>query len=785
MSSTSVTFELRGDLMKPGFKPLIWELAVDAGLGGWVTDSPDGSCILLRLDGDEEDIRRFIRPIPGKLLPAYPLKSIRVAAQSEFDAPLIRDFKVFASGKQMMYDIQPDRKLCPDCLAVMMDPDSKRHVYPFSFCIRCGPGFSMLTRFPLDRRNTTYAAFPACMDCKEEQADSADHHHFKSGMLSCPACGPHLFLLDEDGEQADDENCICNARNDLRRGKVLAVQSLYGGFQLFVDAVDPEAIVKLRKRKKLTSRPVSVVARDIETVKKIFHCSPQEEDLLLSEAAPVVILDIKPGADQVLPVDLLNPDGPRIGVALPSSSLLHLLMQHAPADEEVPPPFEYLATITSNWNEKSSATGIDEQLYALRGVADVFWCHDLPCGSCCPASVAVIRDGAPQIWRRSRGYVPTPVRLTKKLRRNVIAFGTDINAAVALASEDRMIPSQLLGDVLNMNAAARLTDTLRHFMMLFDCVPDVVACDMNPRLLSAEEALRFANKYSLPLVTVQTHHAKALAGMAEHGLERALAFVFDNGEPGPDGVYWGAELLDVDIRSFRRIGTFQPVGLPGRENALSRPVRQLIGRLIQAGVEITPAMLDHFHVSEEEVAIWQKNCAGQGRFLTTHAAARLFDSVSAGLGIAPDFTGYRGQSAARLEYAAMQAVGGLASVSGWMYDKFAFDCYEDDTPKMVVDWAPLFRNFADLSWIRQEDIPRLALAFHAKIADSIACLAHYGATKTDTRDILLSGAIFMNGILLDLVLGKLRKEKYNVYIHRSVPMDGSGICVGQALNAAF
>ena len=785
MSNTSVTFELRGDLLQPGFKTLIWELAVKAGLGGWVTESQDGTYILLRLDGDEDDIRRFIRPIPGKLLPAYPLKNICVSDQSSFDeTALVRDFKVFQSGNYRLPELAPDKAFCPDCLAEIMDPASPRYAYPFSFCAKCGPNYSMLMRAPGVRKNTTYAAFPACRDCKDQKEDKKDKLHYKSEMLACPNCGPHLFLLDDEGEQADDEHCICYARADLNMGRLLAMQSLFGGFQLFVDAKNPIAITKLRKRKKLMSRPIAIVARNIEAVRRICKCSPEEEALLTSDAAPIVVLDAKPGAEEILPLDLLNQDGSRIGVALPCSSMLHLLMSHMSSDDTIP-PFDYLATITSNGADKSSASDIDEQIHALRGIADVFLCHDLRTGTCSPSSVAVIRDGAPQIWRRSRGYVPTPIKLSRQLRRNVIAFGTDINGSVAIAAEDRIIPSQFMGDILNMDAASRLTETLRHFMKVFDCVPDVVACDMNPRLLSAEEALRFANQYSLPIVTVQTHHAKALAGMAENGLERALAFVFDNGEPGPDGVNWGAELLDVDVRSYRRLGTFQAVGLPGRENALSRPIRQFIGRLIHAGVEITPELRDHFHVSEEEIAIWQKNCAGQGRYLMTHAAARLFDSVSAGLGIAADFIGYRGQSAARLEYAAMRAVGGLSAIPGWMYDKFAFNVYEDDTPKLIVDWSPLFRNFADLSWIKPEDIPQLALAFHAKIADSVACLAHYGASRTGNRNILLSGSIFMNGVLLELVLGKLRSENYKVYIHRNVPMDGSGICVGQAFNAAF
>ncbi|MBO5681999.1 MAG: acylphosphatase [Lentisphaeria bacterium] len=162
MSNTSVTFELRGDLMKPGFKTLIWELAVNAGLGGWVTESQDGTYILLRLDGDEDAIRKFIRPIPGKLLPAYPLKNICVSDQSSFeDTALIRDFKVFQSGDYLLPELVPDKTFCPDCLAEIMDPASPRYAYPFSFCAKCGPQYSMLMRAPGVRKNTTYAAFPA------------------------------------------------------------------------------------------------------------------------------------------------------------------------------------------------------------------------------------------------------------------------------------------------------------------------------------------------------------------------------------------------------------------------------------------------------------------------------------------------------------------------------------------------------------------------------------------------------------------------------------------------
>lgn len=769
--NTIVTFELKGDLQRPGFKPLMWRLASEAGLGGWITDEETGDGVLLRLEGDEERIRAFIRPIPGKLFPHYKLTSISVRkSRRDPGDGQRRPFYIISGGNTVMPEVPVDRVVCPTCLAEMKDPKSRRYGYPFFSCPDCGAGYALLQRNPFIRKNTSYAAFPPCRSCREDG----------DGIRACPDCGPRLFLLDSEGEFADDSDCICNARCDLKRGSLLALQSRYGGFHLFVDAANPDALRRLRERRKLPARPIAVMARNMEAVRRICRCSAEEEKLLTSPVAPVVILDVLETASGILPVELLSPDGPRLGVSLPSSGLTHLLFDHG-EHPDAPPPFEYLATVSSNWHGKMNLNSFDEQVLALRGTADVFLCNDLLSGMHNPMSVAVVRDGAPQIWRRSRGYVPGPILTQTPLRRNAVAFGTDINGAVALASGDRIIPSQHLGDILNSEASGRLTHLLEHFTGIFDTVPDVVACDMNPNLRSSEEALRFSQRYCLPLITVQTHHAQALSGMVENKLEHALAFVLDNGEPGPDGVYWGAELLDVDVTSFRRLGTFQPVQLLGRENALSRPVRQFIGRLFEAGVDLTDAHLERFRISGEEVAMWRRT---SGRSLTTHAAARLFDAVSAGLGLAPDFVGYRGQTAARLEYAAMRAPGGLKNVPGWMYDKFSFTESVDDTPKKVIDWTPLFRNFADLSWVKAEDVPALALAFHAKIADAVACLAHYGVSRTGVRDILLSGSLFMNGILLELVQGKLRSEGYRVYIHRNVPMDGSGLCVGQAWHAA-
>lgn len=786
---TSITFELRGDLMKPGIKPLLWRLVLGCGLGGWVSENDKHDAIYLRLEGDESNIRTFIRSISGtgKLYPAYKVRSI--TAMDKGDLP--DDFtpkgcKVYHAEDFEMPSVRPDVQPCDDCKKEVMDPQSRRYGYPFFSCEKSGPGYSAALRTPFVRKNTSLSMFPPCHLCRDEINMARPKGHFsQSALLSCPTCGPHLFLLDEEGEMMSDERCIGKVREKLADGKIVAIQSLYGGFQLAVDAKNAAAICTVRARKKLPGRPIMIIARNMDAVHDICSCSPEEEKLLQSPEAPAVIMDVKESAGDFLALEMLSPDGPRLGVSLPSSLSMQLLFEPLP-DEKDAPELKYLAVFSSNWGSSPVYEyGFDEMMCALKGVPDVYLCHDLRVGMTTPISVAVIRDGAPQIWRRSRGYVPNAVSFEDRLSRSVVSFGMDENAAIAIAEGHKIIPSQHLGDIQSADDARRLSQMIEHFTTLFDSAPEAVACDMNDRLKSSIEAANFAKRYSLPLIKVQSHHAMTLSGMADNHLSRTVSVVMSNGELGLDGNYWGAEVFFAGVRNIRRLGTFKPVKMHGNEHALVRPARQLFSRMHQNGIAMTPALRDRLHITDAEMEEWTHDAEeGKARCITTHAAIRLFDSFAAGLCVAPVNTQYRGQNAYCLEYAAKRAVGGIQAIPQWMYEKLAFNSMEDDSGKMVIDWTPLYQNLADPFWIKPDDIPYIALAFHVKIADAVACMVHYAAASTCLNDVLLTGPLFMNGVLLDLVTGKLRSEHYNVHIHRSIPMDESGVCIGQAWKAA-
>ncbi len=779
----AVTFTLQGDVVHPGVKNLIWRLVrAEHCIGGWVKDGDDGESLCLHLVGDDAVIRGFIQPLPSKLYPPYYLRGFILTKKVNLgNADIdVKPFKVIYPEKRHIPEVKPDRAPIHQFLLEMINPDSRRYCYPFWSTDNCGPLYSALIRNPFVRRNTVLAAFPPCKKCKAEASDISNPLASFSPLLACPECGPQLFLRDAKGEPIDEEFCVCAARRALKDGKILALQSLFGGFQLFVDASNPEALKRLRERRKIADRPISVIARDVNAVRKVCECSLAEEKLLMSYAAPVVIMDKKKDAANVLPVHLLNPDGDRLGISLAPSVFEYLLMAHVPQDNSLP-AFDYLAAISSNWNGYSITDDLDESILYLYGIADLFLCHDLKMTFGSPSSVAVIRDGAQQVWRRSRGYVPTPFFLRNPSKKTSVSFGMDEHATVALCTGDRIIPSQYIGSLHCAEAAPRLTAMLERLCTLFDTVPNVIACDANMGLFSSGEAAKISRRYSLPLVQVQSQYAAALAGMLDNGLEHAVSVVLGNGSPGPDGTLWGAELLETDLHGYRRLGSFESVRMPGGQlRGPDNPKKQLFAYMQKAGVSFTSELLERLGVAEADAKLWRGQCTDEeNQFTKVRSMSGFMDAVSAGLGIITSPNAYRGQGIFKMESTARYAHA-LSTLPTWMYDKFAYSKREDENRRLLINWNSMFRNFADSDWIKTENIPDLCLAFHVKVADAIADLASYGARRTGTDAILLTGDIFMNGVLFDLTAAKLRSENLRVFTPHKLSMNESSVCVGQA-----
>ena len=97
------------------------------------------------------------------------------------------------------------------------------------------------------------------------------------------------------------------------------------------------------------------------------------------------------------------PGMPWLGVFLPYAPLQHLLF----ADARV----RALVMTSANLSEEPIAIDNDEARVRLAGIADAFLMHDREILQRCDDSVMAVVDGAPQLIRRARGFVPLGVSL--------------------------------------------------------------------------------------------------------------------------------------------------------------------------------------------------------------------------------------------------------------------------------------------------------------------------------------------------------------------------------------
>ena len=75
----------------------------------------------------------------------------------------------------------------------------------------------------------------------------------------------------------------------LEAGQILAFKGI-GGFQLMVDAQNPQAVERLRLRKRRSSKPLAILYPDLAAIERHCQVTPSERAILSSPAAPIVLL---------------------------------------------------------------------------------------------------------------------------------------------------------------------------------------------------------------------------------------------------------------------------------------------------------------------------------------------------------------------------------------------------------------------------------------------------------------------------------------------------------------
>ncbi|MDD2852407.1 MAG: carbamoyltransferase HypF, partial [Desulfuromonadaceae bacterium] len=661
-----------------------------------------------------------------------------------------------------------DSALCPDCLRELFDPADRRYRYPFITCTNCGPRYSIITGVPYDRPNTTMADFPLCPDCLGEYQDPLNRR-FHAQPIACHVCGPQVNLIDVNGGTIAERNeAVFQTIELLQNGAIVAIKGI-GGYHLAVDAGNHGAVQRLRTRKKRDEKPFAVMAANLATARELALISHMEERLFCSPEAPIVIVRKRPNTSLSL---LIAPGNQWLGLILPYTPLHHLLFAPHPSTLDLHPSLTALVMTSGNISDEPISYHDDDARARLSGIADAFLSHDRPIHICSDDSVLRVFQGKPLFYRRARGYAPRPVMLPFAVPP-LLATGAELKNALCLADGNRAVLSQHIGDLQNQSTFDSFDHTVTHLSRLLSIKPTLVACDLHPDYLSS----RFAENAGLPLIKVQHHHAHLASCMAENGLDGdVIGIIFDGTGFGTDGTIWGGEFLVGSYKRFTRAGHFTPVLLPGGDAAVREPWRMAMACLYQALGE-DAFSVDHpvaRQLPEMERAVFAQMVRCGIHSPRTSSCGRLFDAVAALLNIRHTVS-YDGQGAIELEALAESATHSSAAC-------YHFEIALHQNEPYQVDFSVMFTEIlSEIAAGIQSAV--IALRFHQTVASAAVVICRHISAASGLNRIILSGGVFQNRLLSEMIYTALTEKGLNVYTHSLVPPNDGGIALGQAVIA--
>ena len=754
-----------------GFRPFVYKLAYSLGLTGYVFNSSSG--VTIEIEGAASDIQTFLDTLQTS--PPH-LAAITGITVSEVETRGEAGFSILHSHEEPggFSLIPPDAGTCDDCWRDFGSPANRRYGYPFTNCTHCGPRYTIIQDIPYDRATTTMAGFIMCPACAAEYADPNDRR-FHAQPNACAVCGPSLELIPRGTPLADcsfaDKDSLArirSARKLLREGSILAVKGL-GGFLLACDAANDAAVGELRRRKHRPDKPFALMARDIASVRKLCHLSPEDEAALLSVRRPIVVL---PRLASALVSGNVAPGNDTLGIMLPYTPLHYLLFSDSPAADS---EFTALVMTSGNLSEEPIVVSNAEALRQLDPVADWFLVHNRDIWTRADDSIVRTFEGHERVLRRARGFVPQTIDLGIEMDE-VLAFGGELKNTFCLTKGRYAILSQHIGDLENYETMQFFQETLARLQHLFRVSPSAVAHDLHPAYWST----RLGLAPDIPRkIGVQHHHAHIASCMAENHLRGpVLGVAFDGTGYGTDGKIWGGEFLVADFAGFTRRAHLRYVPLPGGDAAVRQPWRMALSYLRDAFGQQIPATLLRFPgVSPRQIELVDAMLAKHLNTVDTSSCGRLFDAVAAMLGLASEVT-FEGQAAIALETFATRAASGNP-LSG--DEPYPFDI--GTTDPMVLDLRPTICAIAD-DLTHGQPAETIAARFHNTLAAAIVevCLRIREIDGLDS--VCLSGGTFQNNFLLRSTISGLRRTGFAVYLHTQVPANDGGIALGQAVIAS-
>ncbi|MBE9391446.1 carbamoyltransferase HypF [Fervidicoccus fontis] len=746
-----------------GFRPFVYRLATNLNLFGYVVNK-GGAEVEIFIEGEKRNVEKFTELLEKEKPPPAIFEEISISNE---EPKGFTEFKILKSkhdfDKRSM--IPPDIGICDNCLSEIRSPSSRFYKYHWNSCAWCGPRFSMMYSVPYDRENTSMEDFPLCKDCECDYKDVSNLRRFHAQGISCPVCGPKTIVIKNDGTIVKtEEDPVDFSAKMLLEGKILAIKGV-GGYHIASIASDDKVVRKLRKIKNRPSQPFAIMAKDIETVKTIAYLDEIGEKIILSPQRPILIL---PKRDSSKVSELVAPGLSTIGIMLPYTGFQHLLL------EKIPDGF--LIMTSGNIHGRPMCKDLECALNELGSIVDFIIEHERKIVHRVDDSVIRFTDGEPVFLRRSRGYAPLWISSPFELKE-IVALGAELQTAGAVSFENKIIPTQFIGDLDDIGTLEDLERELEWFIKTYEIKPKAIAIDMHPLYKNRKLAHKLKSIYGAEIIEVQHHHSHLASLMVEQGYkidEKAVGIAIDGIGYSPNGEIWGGEALIASYEGFYKLGGIMPFCLSGGDSASVYPVKSLISILSsvldeEELIEVLRRreLLASLPYGEEEARITY-TLSRNGKCFKCSSIGRVIDAISVLLK-ASYLRSYEGEPAIKLEALADKAKKGAELNAPIVSNDGMF----------FINTTELILNIIDhLDSVDSSELALGSLIALGRAFGHIAVEAIKG--KRNLRgEILVSGGASVNTYLIRGIKEEARVRNIDVKINRKLPPGDGGIAVGQ------
>jgi hydrogenase maturation protein HypF len=587
-----------------------------------------------------------------------------------------------------------------------------------------------------------------CGKCRKEYENITDRR-FHAQPVACSDCGPIYQLVVKNHNTSDFEEIICKLGNLINEGAIIAIKGM-GGFHLCCDALNENAVSRLRDSKNRDSKPFAVMFSDIKTIAKYAFLSIKEKQALLNWRRPIVLLKQKKQLATGVNNQLKS-----IGAMLPYMPLHYLLFDKIKTDA--------IVLTSGNVSDEPIVTENQQALDRLK-MADAHLFYNRSIINRVDDSVIRVINNSNRIIRRSRGYVPSPVNL-HHITDKIFATGAELNNCFCIGKGNQAILSQHIGDLKNLETFEFYNESFNKYCQLFRFEPDLVVHDMHSDYLST----LYANKMGVKTMAVQHHFAHIASCMAENSIdEKVLGVAFDGTGYGDDGHIWGGEFMVCDLNNYERVNHLEYLPLPGGDKAVENPWMMAVSYLYAIyGDEALEKSMKIFNSTDPwKIEVIVKNIKSRINSPFTSGMGRLFDAFAAVSGICKNAS-YHAEAPVKLE----------SFIIPRLNDLYSYQIF----PNLSFRSA-FIQIMADIEQKKSLDV--IVTKFHNTVIFAVKDVLLTLREEHSINKVVLSGGVFQNHYLSTKLEYLLRKNGLKVFVNKKVPCNDGGISLGQLVVAA-